>query len=69
MRINPDTLKLEGLPTRPLARREINQLDLPPCPICGATIHIDWAEVTAWEDHPRRTYIPGLWECPKGCAP
>lgn len=70
--INPETLLLSGLPGNTLTADEFAQLEPPPCPVCGAAVQIDRVDVTFNEDDLRangRTYIAGMWHCPRGCNP
>lgn len=57
----------DGVATRqkPAVEREV-----PPCPVCGGTLHLDWVFVTPNEEYQARygdLWLPGRVECEHGC--
>lgn len=65
-RFVPGTMILEpegGRPFDRLTAEEVQRQQMPPCPSCGATIHLDWIDVHTHADR-EPMYIPGAWGCP-----
>jgi hypothetical protein len=71
--INPETLMLGGFDSLhaysagDFARLTANP---PPCTVCGTPVTIQRIDVTLNrqdEIENGRTYIPGMWECPRYC--
>lgn len=61
-----------GLPAQRRLRREVeavitsdrSAVTSPPCPSCGASLHIDWADVTSFGKPPGSEYLPTGLTCP-----
>jgi hypothetical protein len=70
--INPETLLIDGLERRAFTADEFARIAPPSCPVCGAQVTIDRIDVTLNEEDHRqhgRSYIAGMWECPRHCNP
>jgi hypothetical protein len=69
---DPETLDIPELAHRSFTAGEFAAIEPPACPVCGAKVTIQRIEVTLnAEDEAAngRSYIAGMWECPRGCDP
>ncbi len=70
--INLQTLMIDGLERRSFTAAEFAEIKPPACPVCGAEVTIQRIDVTlnAEDEAARgRTYIAGMWACPRDCNP
>lgn len=70
-RINPRTFDLEPIEgSRPgtFNGQDIRAQEWPPCPVCGATIDVDFVDVRGYADQ-FPVFVMGAWECPNDCDP
>lgn len=67
--LDPVTLTLTCDRDRLFEQHEIGSQEFPGCPQCGATIAVDWINVSGVTDAMRgkRGYMAGRWHCPRAC--
>jgi hypothetical protein len=71
--IDPETLLIAGdAAKRAYSAAEFAALESPDCPVCHLPATVQRLDVTLNAEDERlngRSYIVGLWDCPRGCDP
>lgn len=70
-RINPETFDLDpvdGDHPGTFTGQDTRAQEWPPCPVCGATIDVEFVSVQGQSD-PFPVFVMSWWECPNDCDP
>lgn len=55
-------------PVELMSRRQFDEQDWPPCPVCGRIVDVDAIELPEF-GRPHSSYMVGGWRCRNGCDP